>query len=52
VEEVEADAEGLVEEGLFASAEEFGVAGFGGADVAGRGNAATIEKSFGSGSEI
>jgi len=52
VEEVEADAEGLIEKGLFAAAEKFGAAGFGGADVAGRRNAAAIEKSFGGRGEV
>ncbi len=46
MEEVKTYAKGLVEEGLFAAAEESGAAGFRGADIARRRNTAAVDKSF------
>lgn len=52
MEKVEAEAEGLVDEGLFAAAEESGAAGFGSTDAARRRNATTVKEGFGGGAEI
>jgi len=52
VEKIEEEAEGLVQEELFAVTEECGAAGVGGADAAGRGNPAAVEESFGGAGEI
>ncbi len=48
MEEIEREAEGLIEKGLLAAAKEFRTTRLGGADVAGRRHAAAIEKGLGS----